>query len=436
MQYRNPYSIILLSFLLFLIIGSILLYLPISQKKPTDFIDCLFIATSAFTVTGLASIDITQNFNYVGLTVIMFLIQMGGLGIVTLAIVVFMMLGKKVGFKNRFLVAEALNQGSFGGIIKLVKYLFFISISIELLGAIILACEWVPDLGVKKGLYNSIFTAVSAFNNAGFALHSDNLIPYQTNPIVNFVITSLIILGGLGFTVMIDVTKKKSFKSWKVQTKVMVITTFIVNVLATVILFLLEHNNLKTIGQFSTFDQWQMSYFQAITTRTAGFNTIDIGSLNNDSILVMMLLMFIGGGSTSTAGGIKLTTMVIILFGTLSFIRQQDEIVIFKRAIDIKYLIRSFAIVVLSFIMIFIITFFLVLVEPDKQFIALFFEVVSAFGTVGLTLGITTKLSVIGKLLVILMMMIGKIGVLTIVLTFSRPRKQLYYHPKEDILVG
>lgn len=436
MKLKNPYIIIISSFLIFLIIGTLLLYMPFSQKQSTSFVDCLFIATSAFTVTGLATIDITQHFNYVGYTIIMLLVQAGGLGIITLAMIVFIMLGKKVGFKGRSLATEALNQQNTGGIIKLVLILFFISLIFESIGAALLALEWVPALGLKQGLFHSIFTAVSAFNNAGFALHSDNLVQFQTNPIINFIVTSLIIIGGIGFTVILDLYKTKQYKHLRVHTKVMLFGTLLINTFATVTIYLLEFNNKATLGGHSPFDQFQMSYFQAITTRTAGFNTIDIGHLTTPTILIMMLLMFIGGGPTSTAGGIKLTTTVVILFGTLSFIKQREHLSLFKRTIDPRFLFKSLAVAVLSSGFCFSITFGLVLAEPDLPFLPLMFEVISAFGTVGLTMGITVKLSVIGKLLIVLMMMIGKVGVLTIVLTFSKPNKQLYSYPKEDILTG
>ncbi|WP_414048737.1 TrkH family potassium uptake protein [Macrococcus animalis] len=432
----NPYLIIISSFLVFLIIGSLLLYMPFSQKQPTYFVDCLFIATSAFTVTGLATIDITQHFNYIGYIIIMLLVQCGGLGIITLAMIVFIMLGKKVGFKGRSLATEALNQQNTGGIIRLVLILFFVSLIFESMGAFLLALEWIPKLGFQKGLFNSIFTAVSAFNNAGFALHSDNLVGYQTNPIINFIITSLIIIGGIGFTVILDLYKTKQYRHLRVHTKVMLIGTLLINLFATLAIFLLEYGNKATIGGHSTFDQLQMSYFQAITTRTAGFNTIDIGALTTPTILLMMLLMFIGGGPTSTAGGIKLTTTVVILFGTLSYIKQNEHLSLFKRTIETRFLFKSLAVAVLSSGFCFTITFCLVMAEPDLPFLPLMFEVISAFGTVGLTIGITAKLSVIGKLLIILMMMIGKVGVLTMVLTFSKPNKQLYSYPKEDILTG
>lgn len=433
---RNPYLVIISAFLSFLTVGTILLYMPFSQKQPTSFVDCLFIATSAFTVTGLATIDITANFNVIGYTIIMILVQAGGLGIITLAIIVFMMLGRKVGFKRRSLATEALNQQNTGGILRLVLILFFISLIFESIGALLLCMEWIPQLGFKRGLFHSIFTAVSAFNNAGFALHSDNLVQYRTNPVINFIITSLIILGGLGFTVILDLYKTKDFKKLRVHTKVMLLGTFIINFCATLIIFVLEYGNKNTLSGHSTFDQLQMAYFQAITTRTAGFNTIDIGAMTTPTILIMMLLMFIGGGSTSTAGGIKLTTTVVILFGTYSFIKQREHLTLFKRTIDPRFLFKSLAVAVLSSGFCFTIVFCLVLAEPDLPFLPLMFEVISAFGTVGLTMGITGKLSVIGKLLIILMMMIGKVGVLTIVLTFSKPNKQLFSYPKEDILTG
>ncbi|BAH18391.1 TrkH family potassium uptake protein [Macrococcoides caseolyticum] len=432
----NPYLVIISSFFIFLAIGTMLLALPIAQRQPTSFIDCLFIATSAFTVTGLATIDITANFNTFGHIIIMILVQAGGLGIITLAMIVFIMLGRKVGLKSRSLATEALNQQNLGGILRLVLKLLLISLLFESIGAVLLALEWVPLLGIKRGLFNSFFTAVSAFNNAGFALHSDNLVQYQTNPLTNFIITTLIILGGLGFTVILDLYQKKKFSHLRLHTKIMIFGTIIINTFATLSIYLLEMNNLKTLGGHNTFDQFQMAYFQAITTRTAGFNTIDIGALQTPTILLMMLFMFIGGGSTSTAGGIKLTTAVVIFFGTISYIKQREQISLFKRAIDTKNLFKSFAIVVLSSTFIFIITLALVIAEPDLPFLAVMFEVISAFGTVGLTMGITAKLSVIGKLLIILMMMIGKIGVLTIVLTFSKPQKALYTYPKEDVLTG
>ncbi|WP_243712899.1 TrkH family potassium uptake protein [Macrococcus carouselicus] len=425
-----------MSFLFTLLLGTLLLSLPVSQKTPVPFIDHLFIATSAFTVTGLATIDITADYTYFGLTIIMLLIQVGGLGIVTLGMVIFILVGRKVGLKNRFLISEALNQGSIGGILRLVQIVLFISLAFEFAGTLLLAIEWIPVYGFGEGLYRSLFTAVSAFNNAGFALDSDNMISHRINPVINFLVTTLVVLGGLGFTVYIDLFRKKTFTALRVHTKIMLIGTLAVNTAATALVFLLEMNNRKTIGGYHWFDQLQMSYFQAVTTRTAGFNSIDIGAMNTDSLLLIMLLMFIGGGSTSVAGGIKLTTAAMILFGTMTYIKGQQEIQIFGRAIEQKFLLRSFAIVVLSSATIFIITFLLVLAEPDLPFLPLFFETVSAFGTVGLSMGVTAKLTIAGKLLIILMMMIGKIGVLTFVFTFSQPKNQHYRYPKQDILTG
>lgn len=436
MKRFNPYTLILLWFLIFLSIGASLLCLPVFHKIPTSSIDAIFVATSAFTVTGLSTVDITQYFNIGGIVVIMLLIQCGGLGVITLGMIVFMMMGKKVGIKQRYLLTEALNQNNLGGIIRLVRKVFILSLTIEVIGALCLSLEWIPEMGLWKGLGHSFFTSISAFNNAGFALQSDNLVRYQTNPMINLFVTTLIILGSIGITVLLDLIHTKDIKRLKLHTKLMIGGTLVLNTVATITIFILESHNTRTLGGHTFFEQLQMAYFQVVTTRTAGFNTIDIGSMNRDSLLVMMMLMFIGGGSTSAAGGIKLTTAIVILFGTVSFIRQESHIRIARKTIDVKILFRSLTIVVLSSSVVFFSVFTMLLIEKDLSFEAILFEVVSALATTGLSVGITSQLSVLGKMLIISLMIIGKVGVLTIVYTVARRKKSLFYYPKEDVLTG
>lgn len=433
----NPSQLLVLVFLFFIILGTILLKLPISTTTPISLIDALFTVTSAMTVTGLAVVDTGTVFTIFGQLVILTLIQVGGLGIMSFAVLIFIVLGKKIGFKERLIIQQSLNQTSLGGVIKLVKHLFIYSFSIEIIAMLILSIRWVPEYGWGKGMYYSFFHSISAFNNAGFSIWSDSLMKYVGDPLVNLVITFLFIIGGIGFTVLSDIWYKRSFKKLSLHSKLMIGGTFACNLLAMIIVFSLEYGNPNTLGTLSSMgDKLWASYFQAVTPRTAGFNTLDIGSLHEATITFMLLLMFVGAGSASTGGGIKLTTFLVIVLSVLTFLKGKSQIKIGNRAIKDIVVVRSLAISTISILFIFLAVFILNITEPEP-FLKILFEVISAFGTVGISMGITADLSDVGKIIIVFIMFLGKLGPLTLAFSLATKLEQeKIRYPSEDILTG
>lgn len=432
----NPFQLLVFVFLFFITLGTILLKIPYATTNSLSWIDSLFTATSAMTVTGLVVVDTGTAFTTFGQYIILVLIQVGGLGIMSFAVLIFMMLGKKIGFKERLIVQSALNQNSLGGVIRLTKSIFIYAFTIEIIATLILALKWVPEYGWGEGVYYSFFHAISAFNNAGFSIWSESLMGYVGDPIVNFVITFLFIVGGIGFTVLSDIWYKRSFKKLDLHSKVMIVGTLVINILAMIIIFSIEYSNPNTLGQLSSLsDKLWGSYFQAVTPRTAGFNTLDIGNLNEATIVFMLLLMFIGAGSTSTGGGIKLTTFLVIVLSIITFLRQKNQITIGNRAIKDRVIIKSLVIFVISVLLIFF-TVFILNITESESFLKILFEVISAFGTVGLSMGITGDLSDVGKIIIVFIMLVGKLGPLTWAFALAKPKQEKVRYPSEDILTG
>lgn len=432
----SPSQLLIIIYFVSIALGTALLTLPLATTVPINVIDALFTATSAMTVTGLVVVDTGTGFTLFGQLVILFLIKLGGVGIVSFAVLIFMAIGKKIGFKERLIIQQSLNQTSIGGVIYLVRQVFIFSILLEAIAMLLLSIRWVPEMGWEKGLYYSLFHAISAFNNAGFSLWSDSLTNYVIDPIINIVLSSLFIIGGLGFTVLIDIWSKKRFKKLSLHSKLMLVGTFVINIVAMLFIFALEYSNPHTLGALTSVgSKWWAAYFQAVTPRSAGFNTIDIASLEESTILMTLLLMFVGAGSTSTGGGIKLTTFLVIILAVSTYLREKKEIVVGKRTIGEEIVFRSLAIAVISVVFVFISIFILNITE-DQSFLPIVFEAVSAFGTVGLSMGITSTLTPFGKLLLTLMMFVGKLGPLTLAFSLAKPQKASIRYPSESILTG
>ncbi|MFS0820276.1 TrkH family potassium uptake protein [Bacillus sp. 1P02SD] len=432
----SPYQLLILIFLFFIVVGAILLKLPIATTTSISWIDALFTVTSAMTVTGLVVVDTPVAFTTFGEIVIVCLIQLGGLGIMSFAVLFYMMLGKKIGLKERIVIQQSLNQTSIGGVIKLVKNLFIFSISIEFVGLLILAIKWVPEYGWQKGIYYSFFHSISAFNNAGFALWSDNLMSYAGDPIINIGISLLFITGGIGFTVLMDVWHTKNFKKLSLHSKLMIIGTFIINLVAVFLVFVLEYHNPKTLaGLPSLTEKIWAAYFQGVVPRTAGFNTFDTAGINESTAFLMIILMFIGAGSASTGGGIKLTTFLVIIFGALSFLKGKQDVVIYRRTLSGTIVLKALAISTMSLLFV-LVAVFILSISEDAPFLVSLFEVVSAFGTAGMSMGLTSSLSFVGKVVIIFMMFFGKIGPLTLAFSLAKPKVDKIRYPKEDILTG
>lgn len=431
----SPPQILALLFLSLITIGGLLLKLPVATEKSISWIDSFFFATSAATVTGLVPTDTGTTFTLFGEIVILFLIQIGGIGIMSFAVLGVIMLGKKISFKQRRLMQEALNQPSVGGVIRLVKNLVLFSLIIEFISVCFMSLRFIPEMGWSKGIYYSVFHTISAFNNAGYALWPDSLSRYVGDPIINLVVTFLIISGGIGFTVLIDLLHSKNYKKLSLHSKVMIIGTLIINSLAILFIYIIEYNNPATLGSLSEIDKLWAAYFQGITPRTAGFNTIDIGSMEDSSILFTILLMFIGAGSASTGGGIKLTTFIVILFAMLTFLKGSKEMVIGKRTISNSVVFRALAITTMAILFVFF-AFLTLTITEKAPFDQIFFEVVSAFGTVGLSMGLTGSLTTIGKIVIIFIMFIGKVGPLTLAFSLARSAKRNIRYPDGEVFTG
>ncbi len=409
--------------------------LPFATTEPVTLLDAFFTATSAMTVTGLIVVDTGTAYTLFGQAVILVLIHFGGLGIMSFAVFIFLLSGRKLGFKEHVLITQSLNQNSIGGIIILAKKILIFSLSVEAVTFALLSMVWVPAFGWKDGLYASFFHAISAFNNAGFSIWSDSLSRSVGDPIVTLIITTSFILGGIGFTVIFDIWKKKRFKDFSLHTKLMIVGTVLINVIAFSFVFWLEFYNTNTIGDFTIADKVKAAYFQSVTPRTAGFNTVDIGALNHSTQFFMIILMFIGAGSASTGGGIKLTTFLAILFSVSSFVKRKEDIEVFRRAITDATVVRSLAITVIGISFIFVGIFILDITE-DAPFLKIVFETVSAFGTVGLSMGLTGDLTWIGKIIISMIMIIGKVGPLTLAFSIATQAKIHIRYAREDILTG
>jgi trk system potassium uptake protein TrkH len=431
----SPPQILAFSFFVAIIIGTFLLKLPIATTEPIRWLDALFTATSATTVTGLVVLDTGLDFTVFGQVVIMILIQIGGLGLMTFAVLIVVVLGKKIGLKERMLVQEALNQTSIGGVIRLVKILFVFAFSMEVIAVILLSIRWIPEYGWAYGIYTSIFHAISAFNNAGFSLWSDSLMGYVGDPVVNILITLLFITGGIGFTVLSDLWHTKFFHRLSLHTKLMLVGTLVINIIAMLLIFTLEYGNPATLGALDTGEKLWASYFQAVTPRTAGFNSLDIGSMNPGTIVFILLLMFIGAGSASTGSGIKLTTFIVIVMAVVTFSRGRNETVVFERTIKHQMILRSLAIVIISLFAIFL-TILALSITENAPFIMIIFEAFSAFGTVGLSMGLTGELSDAGKLIIIVLMFIGRIGPLTLAFSLAKAQKSSIRYPDGEVFTG
>lgn len=429
---NKPLYFYLLLFLSTTIIGALLLYLPYTGKKPINFIDALFVASSAFTVTGLSPVDVGTQFNLLGELVILALIQIGGLGIVTVTMLTLVILNRKISIKNRFLIMVTWNIDEPGGIIKLIKHLAIYSIVSETIGALCLCLTFIPKYGLGKGVFISIFTSISAFNNAGFALFKDNLIHFANDPVVIIVVPLLIIMGGLGHFVIIDLLYCRKLNKLSLHSKLVLSTTSILIVSGMVLFFLLEQAN--TLNHMGIIEKIGNAFFQSVTTRTAGFNTVDIGSITTPTALLFMLLMFIGGAPLSAAGGVKVTTFAIIVIFVLNTLRKEHSISLFNKEIFDKYIKMSIVIINISIAFIFFMTFIISMINPTISFIKILFEVVSAFGTVGLSMNLTPEYHGITKLLIVIVMLCGKVGLLTIARAIIPQKEPKNYHfPKAHI---
>ncbi|MBE0436882.1 MAG: Ktr system potassium transporter B [Methylomicrobium sp.] len=431
----SPPAILVAGYLGLITAGTLLLKLEIATNKAIGWLDALFTATSAVTVTGLVVLDIGTDFSLFGQIIIALLIQSGGLGFMTFSILTAMNLGKRIGIKHQLLALEALNQTSMNKIWEVAVAVIYFAFAIEAVGLILLTVIWSDDYGWVRALYEAFFYTVSAFNNAGFALSADSLTRYVDNIPVNLVVSALFITGGLGFVVLLDLWQIRGWKKLQIYSKAMIGGTLMINLISWLVVWLFERHNPATIGNFPLTHQLIASWFQAVTPRTAGFNALPIESLSDSTTLLTLLLMFVGGGSLSTASGIKLGTFIVICMAIYAFLGRRDEVTLMQRSISQNIVMKAFAITLISIVLVFIGT-LLLSVSERASLVDVLFEVVSALGTVGLSRGLTGELSVTGQWIIMILMFVGRLGPLTLVYVIATPKPRGIKYPSVDIQVG
>ena len=440
-------QIIMLSFVAVILVGSLLLSLPISTAsgKPVPYVDALFTATTATCVTGLVTVPTVTTWSVFGQVVILLLIQIGGLGVVTIMSALMILLHKRMGIGDRLLLQDAFNLNSLSGIVRFVKRVLAGTFLVEAAGALLYMTVFVPEFGLR-GIWISFFTSISAFCNAGIDIFAENsLCDYATNPVINGVTSLLIILGGMGYIVWWDVMglgkrtqgKRRRFRDLSLHSKIAITTTLILLVGGGLLIFLFEYNNPKTIGNLPLLDKLQVAMFQSVTTRTAGFASVPQQDLTNASSLLCLLLMFIGGSPVGTAGGVKTVTMAVLAVSALASIQDKQEVSLFHRNISKQAVKKAVAVTMMSFGILFVSTILLSAVT-DADALDVLYETVSATATVGLTRNLTPSLSGVGKGIIIATMYLGRVGPISLALALNSKKKNqnIIKNPTEEISVG
>jgi trk system potassium uptake protein len=445
-RHLTPSRIFVISFAAVIMAGAILLWFPFSASKgQLTFVDALFTSTSAVCVTGLVVLDVGKDLSLTGQIITMILFQAGGLGIITFSVFFFGLMGRGISFKGREIVQTTFLHTPRRDFYIVVKSVLLLTFIIEALGTLFLYIPFSRSFSPSQAFYYALYHAISAFNNCGYSLFSNNLIDYQGDLIVNLTIMGLIVLGGIGFIVQHEIISKiRGFqKRLSVHSKLVLITTAILIVLGALLFYIFEKNHI--VKGLSTETTILISFFQSITPRTCGFNTVDIGLLANDTILVMIILMFIGASPGSTGGGIKTTSASLLFLIMWNRLKGSEEVTVFNRTIPREILTRAISIIFASAFSVSLITSILLFtgmgnlppLESRHLFIEYLFETVSAFGTVGLSMGISSKLNDIQKIAIIVMMFAGRVGPLTLAfsLSISSSKKSIKY-AEETVMVG
>lgn len=446
----SPPQLIALTFALGILVGALLLWLPFTHglnadgsRRPVNFLHALFTSTSALCVTGLNVLDPARDFNRWGQLVIMLLIQVGGLGIITFGTSFALLSRRRVNFTERLRVAQQVGALNAGGVLSLIRSIFLYTFVIELAGAALLALRFVPLEGWRDGLFYALFHSVSAFNNAGFALYSNNLMNFVGDPLVSGVIALLIILGGTGFLVQMNVVAHlidPRRHRLMVHSKLVLTMMTVLLTVGTLTYLIFEWNNPATLGPLGVGAKLLASFFQSVTTRTAGFNTLDYSVMAFPTLFITILLMFIGANPGGTGGGIKTSTFYVMTASAWSMVRGRRDTTLFRRRIDTDTVLRAMTVGLLSIGLVNVM--FLLLLtfntRTDVRFVNLLFEAVSAFATVGLSMNTTPLLNAPQHVILILLMFLGRIGPLTFAVAFSRSEagQKVRYPAEKEILIG
>ncbi|MGN0641841.1 MAG: TrkH family potassium uptake protein [Huintestinicola sp.] len=435
---------IALGFLLIIAIGTCLLMLPAASKgEQPKLLDAMFTAVSASCVTGLVVFDTFSRWTVFGQTVILVLIQIGGLGVMTIISMVSVLLGRKIGLKERSILQDSVNNMQIGGIIRLMKKIFKGTFLIEGIGAVLLAIRMIPELGAGKGIYSAVFTSISAFCNAGFDLNGrygeySSLVHFYNDPLVNITVMLLIIIGGIGFVVWEDVLANKfKFSAYRLHSKIVLVMTAVLTFGGAVIFFLFEYNNPATIGDMNMGEKILVSFFNSITPRTAGFNTVDTALLTPASKFLTIVYMFIGGSPGSTAGGAKTVTIAVLIISALSNLRSDEDCNVFGRRLDEDAPGKALAVVTVNISLIIFAVIAISANQPEFALTDVVFEAFSAIDTVGMTTGITRALSPFSRCVIMFLMYCGRVGSVSFALIFTRNKRYTGVHnPTESVSIG
>ena len=450
----NTAQIITLGFAGVIILGGLLLWLPFCTAPGyhTSFTDAMFTATTSVCVTGLVTVVTATQWTLIGKIIILVLIQIGGVGLISLGSIIFISLRKKISLRNRRIIQESYNMDRMSGMVNLVRKVLLCVLGAEGIGAVCYSFRFIPQFGPVKGIGYSVFTAVSAFCNAGIDLiGEDSLAPYVADPVVNFTTIGLVIMSGLGFVVWWDIWDKikqvvrgklplnRAFKTLRLHSKMVLVMTVSLVVGGTVLIFLFEHGNIYSIGSYSIGTKWMASLFQSVTTRTAGFFTVGQDRFSNATYLLCLVLMLIGGSPMGTAGGIKTTTVAVLLLGLKSNLQGKKDVEVHHRRIRDSYIRSAIVVTGMAFGVLIVMSILLCAIMPKAAVQDVVYEITSAVATVGLTRGLTPQLNTIGKWIVILTMYLGRIGPLTLgtAVTVRAQKMPSDSHlAAEDIMIG
>ena len=433
----NPPLVLSLGFAILITFGGVLLSLPFFTKsgEATDLIDSMFVAASASCVTGLTPVNTFEHWNTYGHVLLIILIQIGGLGVMSLASIIPLILGKKIGMKSRQILKEQLNVESLEGMIVLFKYVLVFTFGIEILGAILLSFRFIPLYGAGTGIWYSIFHSISAFCNAGFDILGDSIYPFRDDILVNLTLSSLVIVGGLGFVVTSELFRRRSFEKISTHSKLVLLISGVLLVLGTVMFLFLENGD-GVLQYESVKGSILESFFQSVVARTAGFYSVDLSKIKDSTALMLMGLMFVGGSPGSTAGGIKTTTLGVLFISTHAVVRGESEPVVFGRHIGMDVVRKALAIFLVSITIVLSVSFILTITE-SARLVDILYETVSALATVGASKGITADLSDVGKILITFCMYLGRLGPMTMAFAFGmKDKKSLIRYPESFISIG
>jgi trk system potassium uptake protein len=436
---------ICLGFAAVILTGALLLLLPVAVAAGTwgNPIEALYMSTSAVCVTGLAVVDPGSYYTVFGQAVLALLAQIGGLGYMTATTVLLILLGRKFNLKDKIAIQQSLDAPGLAGLKNLLKSIIAVTVICELTGAFALMTVFVPQFGWSKGIWFGLFHSISAFNNAGFGLLPDNLVSYVGNPIVIGTIGTLIIVGGIGYPVIMeafvglrDRRNQPNFR-WSLHLKVVVMTTLMLLAAGTIAFWGTELNNPKTLAPLSGGSRLLAAWFQSVTTRTAGFNSIPIGDMTTAGLFITIAWMFIGASPGGTGGGIKTTTFSVLQACTVAVLRGREDVICYERRLPTGLILKAVGVVFGSGLTVVVSTILLALVDPSIEFLPLLFEATSAFGTVGLSMGISAAMTVPGKLIIIATMYIGRVGILLLISAlFGDPKPSVLRYPEDQLLVG